>query len=230
MRYIFILFILLSSLYAKTYEFSGGKNNPVQIIGSKILKVAYTRAHISMKPKFVQLQVALELSNSGITDGELVRIKKINNTYKNLLIVPVPLVTVEAMAFSKDSSIHINKWSDLKNYNFTIIRGAKFIEKSTQHMNKEFVNNFQEAFENLDTNETQIVVVPKLAGLKSIFLNNYYDIKPVSKPLQSLKLYHFVHKKNKHLIKIITPILQTMKETGEITYWQNAYLRSITPH
>jgi len=228
MKYFLLSLFLLSTLNAKTYTFTGGIGNPVQIISGNILKIAYDKANIDMHALYVQLDKSLDMSNSGDSDGELARIKKISTIYPNLVIVPVNLLDVNAFAFALDESIHINKWSDLENYDFTIIKGAKFIERATKKMNKQVVLSFIDAFENLLKNKTKIVVLPQLAGLTCIYNNNLNNIKIVSLKLQTLKLYHFVHKKNIHLIPIITPILQSMKNSGELEYWKKAYLKSIT--
>jgi len=73
---LFILLILGLSLEAKSYIISGGKNNVVQIIASKILIIAYKRAGHDMHPIFLPLEQSLKLSNSGKSDGEMARIKK----------------------------------------------------------------------------------------------------------------------------------------------------------
>ena len=230
MKYTIIFLLLALSLSAKTYVISGGKNNTPQIIASKIMKVAYSRSNLDVEIKFLNLEDSLKASNSGETDGEIARIKKISLLYENLVIVPVQLITVDAIAFSKDTNITVTKWDDLKDYDVTIVKGAKFIEKAMQDMNKTFVPTFKEAFENLVDNKTKIIVVPRLAGLKYIYLHDKLNIKPISKSLQSVKLYHFVNKKNEDLVPILKNILEDMKASGEINYWHKSYIKSLVPH
>jgi len=230
MKLIFILLTFLPLiLNARVYTFSGGENNTVMLIASKVLQKAYAQADIEMEPLFLSLEESLQRSNSGQTDGELARIEKITQLYPNLRQVPVEIVVVEAIAFSKNSSLNIKKWSDLDGHRVTIVKGAKFIERGTKDIPKKIALTFEEAFTSLQNDETEIVVVPKLAGLSLSYANKYKDIKPVSSALRRLPLYHFVHKKNIHLIPIITPILQKMKKSGEIDYIRQSYLRSITP-
>ena len=227
MKYLLFILLLISTIHAKTYKFSGGEGNTVQLVSAKILQSAYKKANIQMEPVFLQLEESLQYSNSGLTDGELSRIKNISDIYPNLVIVPVPLITVTAVAFSKKKNIKITKWGDLKNYDFTIVKGTKFIEKATKDINKTLSTSFKNAFKDLQTGKTEIVVVPKLSGLKVNVENAYNDIHIVSNALKSLKLYHFVNKKNTHLIPIITPILRTMKDSGEFEYWRKSYLNGI---
>jgi polar amino acid transport system substrate-binding protein len=227
MKKIFILLLFPLILHAESYTFSGGKNNPVHTISSQILVKAYARAGIEMKPLFVTLAESFQLSNSGKTDGELGRIEKIPQIFPNLRIVPVSIAHVEAVVFSKDTSLRIKKWSDLRGHKICIIRGVKFIEKATKDMPRELVVSFEEALKRLDNNETEIVVAPKLGGLSSMYRNKYKNIKMVSSTLEKQKLYHFVHKKNSHLIPVITPILKKMEQSGEIAFMRNAYLRKL---
>ncbi len=226
----FIFFALLSSqlLHAEAYRFSGGVNNMEQKIASKVLIKAYSQAGIEMQPIFISLQESLRRSNAGITDGELARIKKITRLYPNLRQVPVSVVSVEAVAFSKNRLIHIDKWDDLRGYRVAIVKGVKFIEAGTKDIPKELFLNITEAFERLNANETDIVVVPKLAGWAMIHKNKFKQIRMVSSSLQTMKLYHFVHKKNIHLISLVTPYLEAMQDSGEITYMRNAQMRQFS--
>jgi len=225
--FILIIFIFLELLNAKTYIISG-TDMPMHNISMIILEKAYSRAGLKMQHRYMQPEKSLQLANYGETDADISRIKKIPLKYPNLVIVPVPLVEIQAMAFSKNKNIKISKWSDLADYNVTIVKGIKFIENGTKSISRNVLMNFNAAFKLLNEGKTDIIVAPKFTALKTIFLNGYKDIKPVSKPLQRLPLYHFVHKKNKHIIPLLTPVLQTMQQRGEIAYARRSYLHSIT--
>lgn len=226
--FVCILFILSNAISAKIYVFSGGVNNVAHTVSSEILIKAYTRANIHFESQFLPLQEALNLSNSGITDDEIARITKITEFAPNLMQVPISIFTVEAVAFSKNISLKINKWADLKGLSLTIIRGAKFIETGTKELQREFVPTFSEAFERLSDDKTEVVVLPRLAAFKIIYEKRMFQIKQISPVLKSLELFHFVHKRNQHLISIIGPILENMKQSGEIDFTRSAYLRKIT--
>lgn len=227
MKQLFLLFLPFL-LFAQNYTFSGGHENIAQAIAGKVLRKAYLRANIPIKTIFIAPEESLQRSNSGEIDGELARINTLPELYANLMIVPVPLVYVEAVAFSNNTKIKIQKWEDLKNYSFTIVKGTKFIEKNTKNLKKDFVLNFSEAFSKLRKKETEIIVIPKKAAIGLSLKMHECNIEAVSPVLKRLKLYHFVHKKNAHLIPIISPILKRMKDSGEIEYLGKAYLRSIT--
>ena len=211
-------------LNAESYTFSGGKNNLVHTIAAEVLVKAYKKANIEINPLFLTLQESLQRSNSGETDGELARINAIPRFSPNLNKVPVSITSVEAVAFSKNTSLFINDWSDLRGHKLTIVKGAKFIETETKDLKRNLVATFEDALHLLQSDKTEIIVIPKLASINLIYQNKYHDIKPISNSLKRLKLYHFVHKKNLHLIPVITPILQAMEKSGEIEFIRKATL------
>ena len=229
MKQVFLLlfpFLLL----AQTYTFSYANENVAMAIASKILIKAYERANISIQVISFSSERSLNASNSGQVDGEVARIADISKLYPNLVQVPVSLVDVEAVAFSKTPNLYISKWDDLKKYDFTIIKGTKFIEKSTQAYDKDYVSTFIQAFDALKDDKTDLIVVPKKAAIRLCLRAQYKDIKRISPVLKKLKLYHFVHAKNTHLIAKILPILEQMKKSGEINYIEKSYLRSLTKY
>ena len=228
MKNLVMILLLHALLLAESYTFSGGDNNTAHTIATKILTKVYARAKIDVSFHFGNLQESLEKSDAGFYDGEISRIELIGKKYPNLLIVPVSTIDIEAVAFSKDKTVKIHSFEELKDKKFAIVRGAKFIEYSTKGMNKVYKKSFKAAMKSLEENEVDIIVISKLAGLTIVYEEKYRDIHLVSDILQSLKLYHFVHKKNAHLIPIITPILQKMQKSGELKYMKQSYLRRFT--
>ena len=93
---------------------------------------------------------------------------------------------------------------------------------------KDYVSTFIQAFDALKDDKTDLIVVPKKAAIRLCLRAQYKDIKRISPVLKKLKLYHFVHAKNTHLIAKILPILEQMKKSGEINYIEKSYLRSLT--
>lgn len=224
----FLLLCLPLFLFAQTYTFSGVHDNVVQIVAGKVLQKAYASAGISTHIIYQQAETSLQESNLGKNDGQLARIKNISKDYPNLVIMNVPLATVKAVAYSNNPRIRIENWNDLRAYKFSVVKGAKFIENATQGYQKKELQSFAQALKELHEGKTEVIVIPKKAAVKLILENDYKDIHVVSPVLKTLKLYHCVHKKNAHLVPIITPTLQQMKESGEIEHIRNSYLRSLT--
>lgn len=177
---IFILFLFLFPLLlqAESYTFSGGKKNFAHTIAADILQKAYSRADITISPLFMNLQESLDRANSGDTDGEIARIANITRFTPNLRQIPVSIITIQAIAYSKNRSLRINNWEDLANHKVTIVKGAKFIETGTTDIKREFASSFEAALDLLQENKTEIVVIPKLAGTNLIYQKNTMTLKP----------------------------------------------------
>jgi polar amino acid transport system substrate-binding protein len=233
----FIQVLLLCCLFSipfitrsEEYVFSGGENSLIQSVASVILVKAYKKAGIKIKPIFLGLQDSLQQSNAGITDGEIARVAAITKFTPNLKKVPVPIMSLDAVAFSKNTSIKINNWSDLNGHKFTIVNGVKFIEVATKQFDRMSAASFEEALEFLESNKTEIVVTSKIAFVNVMYKKKYHDIKAISSSLKRLKLYHFVHVKNEKLIPVITPILQNMLDSGEIAHIKKTQLNMASRH
>ncbi|MDF1879988.1 transporter substrate-binding domain-containing protein [Sulfurimonas sp. MAG313] len=228
MKFLLIILLILVQANAKELRFTLGKDSVIQKVSLEISTKAYAR--IGRHPHFITTSFsnALKLSNLGKVDGEVSRIKKISKKYPNLVAVPVAINAIEAVAFSKINDLKINNWKDLSPYKIAIVKGVKFIEHNTKNSNRVLVSSYKEAFDLINNEEVDIIVVPKLVGLYNIFKNKEQKIKVVSPSLAKLDLYHFVHKKNAYLIPQLTPILKQMENSGELRYMRDAYLRKIT--
>jgi hypothetical protein len=207
--------------------FAAGKNNIVHEIAYDVLLKAYGKMGIRPKIIYQPLEKSLQLSNAGATDGELCRIKNIPELYPNLINIPVVINYVEGISFTKNRSLEIRNWEDLRPYKLAIIKGAKFIETATADMDRVIVETFLDAFELLNQDSVEIVVAPKTTGVNILLVHGYSDIRPTGSVLQKLELYHFLHKKNKKYIPEITMILQSMQKTGEIDYIRFRYLQKL---
>ena len=225
MHKVICLYILLIFSIADTQAltFSAGKDNVVHQVASAVLLKAYARIGITPQFVYMPLQKSLDMSNAGQTDGETARVKAITRLYPNLVEVPVAINFVEGIAFSKDSTVQIHKWGDLQSYKIAVVRGAKFIEISTDDMNRVLVEEFKDAFTLLDNNEVDLVVAPKITGIYITHKLQLKDIHPVGSVLQKLDLYHFLHKNNAHLVPQLTQVLESMQQSGEITFIRASY-------
>jgi polar amino acid transport system substrate-binding protein len=225
---ILILALITTFLQAqKTYTFSGIHDNTMHKSNAAVLSVAYANIGIDTKFIFQPGERSLRDSNRGIIDGEAGRIKKITKHYPNLVQVPVQLNQVEGAVFCKNKNLKIKDWESLRPYSIVIVRGAKFIEKKTEGMNRTIVENFETAFKFLDKNRADILVAPYQVGnaiLHQLQINAIYHIKP---KLNHLKVYHFLHKKNRDILPKITAELEKMQRNGDIERLKKAYYKTL---
>ena len=73
---------------------------------------------------------SLRNANSGLIDGEMGRIKGIDNIYHNLIRVPEKIMDWEFFVFSKKPVNLQQGWASLANKNLAFITGWKILEKN----------------------------------------------------------------------------------------------------
>lgn len=187
-----------------------------------ILKTAYSKIGVTVEGKTLPANRALVDSNTGFTDGELCRIADIESEHSNLIRIPVPIMTVEIMAYTAKKTFPIESWETLEKRRIGIKAGIRYAEMQTQGMpNVLRSTNHDTLFKLLAANRLDVVIAtrsihPAQGGKK--YVDQFYVHEP---PLAKLKLYHYLHKKHAELVPSITTILSRMYENGEMDKIRN---------
>lgn len=190
---------------------------PSQVVAAEMLKAAYGKIGISTKTIQYPARRALQESSHGRVDGEVFRIHKIGEIYPTLIRVPTPFYNADAVVFAKGKSFNINSCDDLNDYSVSIIRGVKYAEICTSGVkNLTISNDNEEMLRLLNLGRIDLVLTTKANGLIIAKKLNFASIEPVSPPLRSLVLYHYLHEKNSHLVPKIDKVLQEMTRSGEL--------------
>ncbi len=92
-------------------------DDPIAEIAFAVLEESYSRIGIIISSKTVPAERSLMFSNSGVTDGEVGRVKAIQNNYPNLIVVPVSINYIEGMIFTKELGFEVVGSDNLKSYN-----------------------------------------------------------------------------------------------------------------
>jgi len=213
---LFSLFVYTSSIYGKETLVFSKSNDPVANISEEVLKEAYERIGITITTLVLPAERSLRMSNFGTTDGEINRIDGIENTYSNLKKVAVSVNILEGIVFTKDLKIKITDWNSLKPYKIGIRRGSKFAERGTKGMRVETVTSNEQLFRMLNNGRNDIVVTTRLEGLNQINRLQLKEVFIIEPPLVTLNLYHYLHKKNLHLLPKIESVLHKMESEGRI--------------
>lgn len=193
-----------------------GTDDPIAVVVKRTLTEAYQRIGIQIETRTFPAQRALVMSNNGMVDGEQARVMGIEKEYPNLIMVPVAVYVIEGVVFTKDSTIRIAGWDSLKPYNIGIRRGTVFAERGTQGMNVFPSKNNNVLFLKLGSGRVDIVVTNRIVGLDQINQLQLQGITVLEPPLVAKNLYHYLHKKNEHLLPEITKALQQMEAEGRI--------------
>ena len=199
------------------------EKNAFHDAAAAIIREAYKRLDIEIVFKILPGERALQSSNRGMVDGELVRIAGIDERYPNLIRVPVSHVMAEQMAFGRDATIVIDGWQSLVPYKFAFHRGYKIAEKNTEGMNRHLTSTDDAAFRMVAAGRMDLALANRFTGEKIIHdlrLDNVVMIKP---PVQVDLLFHYLHKMHAGLVPQITAVLRRMEVDGAIDAIRSRY-------
>jgi len=226
-----VLLLLITThttLATETLIFSGIKGAVNSEIGMEVLSVAYSRLGIKIKYRPLPGERSIRSSNSGKVDGEVFRIANMQKRYKNLIPVPTQINTLPAIAYSKNKNIKINGWASLKPYRLGIQVGIKFAERGTKDMKPIRVDSNKQLFKMLDTGRIDIAIAAQSNGIKAITQIKSKQIYPLSPSIDEYPLYHYLHKKNSHLVDKLNAVLIKMTQRGEIKAVREKHLKKLT--
>jgi len=219
---IFITHILSAETITKI-TFSGGAplDSYQPRITIAVLKEAFKRNGIQFHALYRPSLRSLEMSNAGITDGELHRIydfKKISHgKYPNLLRIESQILSIYRAAFST-KNIKIQSWQDLEGYKVAYYRGRKDIEKILNNVlaphNIIKTITDEQAFNMLLAKRVDIVISESTEGEKLLEKKEIFSKVREIKKIDETKIYAYIHKKHKKIIPRIVISIEEMKKDG----------------
>lgn len=185
------------------------------LIGERILKEAYAKIGIDFVFLELPSKRALTMANNGDTDGEFQRLAGLEQTYPNLIMISVPIGSVDIMAYTKGTEFEVKDWHSLAPYTIGIVRGFKLIKAKTEGMYTYEVNNIKQAFLMLNIGRVDVVVDSRSVQceLKDLNMSGIRRLEP---PLDRLVLYHYLHIRHTALAAKLEAVLTHMKQDGEI--------------
>jgi len=195
---------------------AGPQNLLPATIGKNILTTAYQR--IGVKVEFVDLpsKRSIVRANRGVLDGEVSRVRKISESYSNLIRVPTAINYIDRVLYST-RKIVITSCEDLANYSVGIRRGVKHAEKCSSYARKVSVfNNLSQMMKVLNKGRIDFVIESRLNGLPFESNKDFPKIMLITPSLGRSNLYHYLHKSNVMLVDKIDKILISMAKSGEL--------------
>ena len=199
-----------------TFGYPYKQKNAFHDAAAEIIRRAYAYLDIAVAYKASPSERALQMSNKGLVDGELVRIKGIEATYPNLIRVPVSHVTAEQMAFGRDPSVKIDGWNSLKPYRLAFHRGYKVAERNTVGMDRHLSGTDVNAFIMVENGRVDIAIANRFTGAKIISDHGLKGVVMLLPPVQRDPLYHYLHARHRALVADITRVLKSMESQGEM--------------
>ncbi len=153
-------------------------------------------------------------ANEGIDDGVIGRTPGMEEKYKNLIMVPVPVITFKFVAYSLDEKISVNGWDSFKPYSVGYIRGWYIYEKNLPKTKAlTVVNNAEQLFNLLMNRRSDLILFEYYRGS---WWNKHLNANAhlIGSPIAEKNMYIYMHKKHKDLVPKLTKALNDMKNDG----------------
>jgi polar amino acid transport system substrate-binding protein len=205
---------------AKTihYNFASIELLIEQAVGRIVLTQIYKNIGININVSPLPGKRAQYVANSGMKDGEIMRIWTYGDESPNTIRVPTPYYYLETMPFVlENSKIIITKKEDLANYRLTTIRGVKHTTNITKGLKNTYeMSSTKDMFTLLVSGKVDVVLTNTIDGnlaLARLGLNHVISMK---EPLARLPLYHYIHKGHKDVISLVDKEIKRMKSNGEL--------------
>ncbi len=207
----------LLSAQAQTQIVLAGMDDPLSHTSVKVMEEAYGQIGIEViyvpYPPFRGLKVA----NQGIVDGEVSRVPNLQKQYTNLRMISVPVNLLEMVLFTRLPDFEFESLDQLKPYTIGIQRGIKIEERFTQGLQSVPVSNASQKFFMLERGRVDFIIESRLLGQARLREFPIENARILDKALIKTDLFHYLHKRNEHLIAPLTQALQRMQALGRIT-------------
>jgi len=185
-------------------------------LATVIMAQVYRRMGYELKVECFPGKRALYKSNHGQTDAELVRVKSIAKNHPNLIRVPEVIFKLHGMAFVWNHNLKIRRRQDLRGHRVGIVRGIQWATEITESFSPKNVSTAYDLFKLLSEHKIDIALEADITGQAAMKTFLSKNIVMIEKPLMELTYYHFVHKKNRHLVERLNSELEKMNRLGEI--------------
>jgi len=210
------IFLLPSPAFCATESpivLSGVRDTSDAFAALAVMKEAYGRLGRTVEIKWSSGVGSLQASGSGQVDAELERIAGLTG-FPDLIQIPVPINVFYAGIFTRDLKFDVEGWESLKPYRIGIVKGIQFAEQGTRGMNVVAVDTYYTLIDLLVEGKVDVAIMPKINGQMYAKEKGADTIQVLDTPLETLFLYHYIHKKNRALIPELQKVLKQMLLDG----------------
>jgi polar amino acid transport system substrate-binding protein len=203
--------IVFNSSYSPPYSTPDGSGILDRIIFEVGRRIGRQTAVVQ-----VPAERSLRDANSGFVDGDIARIRGIEEAYPNLVMVDVAIIEHrDFVAFAVEDIPFSGRWSDLDDFHVGYVRGWKIIENNLQSPASAVgVPSTDALFEMLGAGRIDVAVSARLDGLAVAAEKHLAEVRVLEPPFSSLRLYPYLHSSLGAVVPDFERALREMKRDG----------------
>lgn len=195
---------------------------------------AFSRLDMEFECPFYPSKRASKMADEGQLDGEPARASYYAKDHPNLIMLDVPIVSVNFTAFATNSTYQLDGWESLRktDYRVEYLRGIKACEESLPDVvnpdKLSVINHFIQGLKKLVAGRVDIFVHLEADVVAALRTDEFKDsgIQKVGVMEQQIA-YPYLHKKHQVLVPKLETVLREMRKEGLIEKFQDiAYMKS----
>lgn len=190
------------------------KTSSIQQQVFEFLTPIYKNLGIELKTIGLPSKRSLILSNQGRLDGELLRITGLEESYPDLISVPITLYQMHVYAYTIDGIKEVKNASDILHFSVAIHRGIHWEESFASQLPRYVsrVGSTKQKFKLLALGRVDYVLSSEQRA-KEIIVKHFSTEKivRVSPIIGQVNLIHYLHKKHEHIIPALLKEINKQK-------------------
>lgn len=214
------LFLSVSPVFGQTLSLGTDQVYPRSNLDGRgfedlIVKEAFRRIGKEVRISFLPSERALLNVQDGIDDGTFSRIKGLEETYPNMLLVPYRVSNFAFTVFAKENVKRIERWEDLAPYNVGFVNGWKYPEKyvlKARSIHK--VRHDDTLFELLRDDKLDVAIHESIGGALLLKRKGITGIAAQLPPLGDPDMYMYMNRRHAGLVPLLTEALKQMDQDG----------------
>lgn len=214
-RCLFLLLFFSSFIQASTDKLTF--NRPADTAQSRyvveLMSLAYKEIGINVELIDFNRDSALVAANEGVLDGQLAKIPGLSDTYKNLLRLDTPLLDFKLNLISFCNNCTLSDMHSLVIHS-TYPAPAKYLESNPYSGQLYKVKSVSTLLNLLMQKQVSAALV--IGFYLDPYMQKLQDAGIKITTLHSQHVYHYLHKKHKHLAPAISATLKQFKQSGKM--------------
>lgn len=217
--FFFLLFQPLAAAAGDTLHFGSAADSPLSNsrqtgMADAIVREAFSRIGITVVIEQLPAERSLLNADSGINDGDLIRIGGLSRLYPNLLPVPEKIMDMEVVGFARNLSVRTDGWESLAPFSVGFVTGWKILEENIHSAVLTKVENRELLFKLLARGRAEIVIYERLGGYDAVVGMEIPGGRVLEPPLATRQMFLYLNKKHRLLVPRVVESLRGMKADG----------------
>lgn len=231
-RLLIVIFVALQPVHSwsKHYEISHIDTTLLTEISIQVMKTAYTK--LGHTTHFYELPARRSVTeaNAGSYDAELHRIDGIQERYTNLIKLPEPINHFSVHLITKNPDTQIRGLGDLDAFTIGTVRGVFLYDQLLRGFDARFVGEIDQALQMLESGRVDLVMTTDIDWSELKHQEEYRDLIMLYPPLETIKLFHYVHRDNEDLLAPLNDVITEMRNRGELDKIRSDLMEELGHH